>query len=135
MNFLEVDLNNLIIPKMEKKDKGNLSCTPLYSTGSGSNATLSIQTPVVRFPFGFSSSQSDDGSYMRHYINGSFDDYRTDPLMKDFFTFCSQVQDYVIHLAAHNSATWFGEQHEVGVCKALMNKWIKVNKDAEKAAK
>lgn len=134
MDFRKVDLKKLIVPPLVKKDKGNLSCIPLYDNGDGTNSVLCIQTPVCRFPFGYSQDVSDDGR-TRCSINGEFTDYRNNPLMKDFYNFCNQLQEYTIALAAHNSKTWFGEKQEAAVCKALMNKWIKVSKDEEKAAK
>lgn len=133
-DFRKVDLNNLIVPPLVKKDKGNLSTIPLYNNGDGTNTMLCVQTPPCRFPFGLS-KQTNDSGVVSWSLNGSFDRYREDPLMKDFYSFFTNLQDYTIALAAHNSKAWFGEKQEAIVCRALMNKAIKTSKDDEKAAK
>jgi len=137
LDFRKVDLAHLVVPPLQKKDKGNLSCTPLYNNPeTGESTVLSIQTPVVRLPFGLSQDDQDDGS-VRYSISGSFgsDFKQENTLGNEFYKFMSNVQDYGIHLAAHNSEEWLGEKQEPNVCKALMNKMIKVNKDKEKAEK
>lgn len=135
VDFRTVDISKIVIGNLEKKDKGNLSCTPQYKNEiTGQTGLLCIQTPVCRLPFGLSSQARDDGT-LSYSVSGSFDQYRTNPLMADFYKFCSNLQDYIIHTAAHNSVAWFGEETEVALCARLMNKWIKVSKDKEMAAK
>lgn len=137
LDFRKVDLKNLVVPPLQKKDKGNLSCTPLYNNPvTGESTVLSIQTPICRIPFGLSQQEQDDGN-VRYSISGSFgSEYKQEnTVMNQFYQFVSNVQDYGIHLAAHNSEEWLGEKQEPVVCKALMNKMIKVNKDKEKAEK
>lgn len=136
LDFRKVNLNNLVVPPLVRKEKGNLSCTPMYNNPeTGESSVLCIQTPVCRIPFGLSHQDQDDGG-VKFSVSGSFGtDYKKDGIMKEFYQFCSNIQDYGIHLAAHNSEEWLGERQEPAVCKALMNKWIKVNKDKEKAEK
>lgn len=122
LDFRTINLANLNVPPMVKKEKGNLSCTPMYlNPQTGQSSILCVQTPVCRIPFGLSSQASDDGT-VRFSVNGSFDDYKTDPLMGDFYKFCSNIQDYVIHLASHNSKNWLGEETSVDFARRLMNK-------------
>ncbi len=140
LNFREVDLKRLIVPSMAKGDNA-LQTNPLYDySGNGSDTgPLFVQTPIVGFPWGLSDGLKDEersGGKDPHYsLAASFLNYKTDALMKDFYTFCTQMQDYNIALAAHNSEAWFGEKQEMIVCKALMNKWIHFSKNKEAAEK
>jgi hypothetical protein len=140
LNFRDVDLKRLIVPSMTKGDKA-VQTNPLYDySGNGTDtAPLFVQTPVVGFPWGLSDGLKDDeraaGKEPHYSLAASFLNYKNDALMKDFYTFCTQMQDYAIALAAHNSESWFGEKQEMPVCKALMNKWIHISKDKEAAEK
>jgi hypothetical protein len=138
LDFRTVDLQNLTVPPLQKKDHG-LSCKPLYrAPDSNTPAELSIQTPICRFPFGLSDNTSQAsysaGNPIRYNVSASFDNYKENPIQKDFFNFATQIQEYAVHLAAHNSKEWFGEECDATAAKFLFNKWIKMPKgdNAEK---
>jgi len=131
LDFRKVDLKNLVVPPLEKKDHG-LSVKPLYSHEGGPPAELAIQTPICKFPFGLSNNADQPtyvpGTPVRYNVSAAFKDHKTDDVMKDFFAFCSQIQEYGVHLAAHNSKAWFGEEADAKSCRMLFNKWIKMPK-------
>lgn len=135
MDFRQVDLKNLIVPPLTRKDQ-RTTCSPLYKDPvTGQTAPLEIQTPVMRIPFGFSSSISKDSGKISYSISGAFDDRSQDTVAGQFYHFCVNFENYSIALAHHNSEEWFGEKHDLGTCRALMNKWVKKSKDPEKAKK
>jgi hypothetical protein len=132
MDFRAVDLQNLVVPPLQKKDHG-LSCKPLYrAPGSNAPCELVIQTPICRFPFGLSNNTEQQsyvqGTPIRYTVSASFDNYKENAIQKDFYNFATQMQEYAIHLAAHNSKTWFGEECDAKSARMLFNKWIKVPK-------
>jgi len=132
LDFRTIDLKNLVVPPLLKKDHG-LSTKPLYSTPESSTpGELAVQTPICRFPFGLSNNSEQpsyvQGTPVRYNVSASFKDYQTNPLMKEFYNFCSQIQEYGVHLAAHNSEAWFGDEADAKACRMLFNKWIKVSK-------
>ena len=135
MDFRAVDIRNIVIPPLKQKEKGGKSSVPLYKNPqTGATSVLCIQTPVCRLPFGLSEQVQDDGT-IRYSISGSFDEYRTNALMRDFHKFCSDLEDYMIHTAAHNSVDWFGEETDAKTCRRLTNLWVKISKDKQKAEK
>lgn len=142
LDFRTVDLQNLIIPPMTSK-KGNLSTNPVYDQKNGKKPEpLAFQTPDVRIPFGLSDGKFakdgqvvDENAPPRYSVAGAFDKYQEPGIMKEFFDFASTIEDFLVHLAAANSKTWFGTKYTPEVCRALLNKWVHFNKDEEKAAK
>lgn len=142
LDFRTVNLKNLIIPPPTSK-KGNLSTNPVYDLKNGKKPEpLSFQTPDVRIPFGLSDGKYakdgaavDENAPPRYSIAGAFDKYQEDGIMKEFYEFALTIEDFLIHLAAANSKQWFGTKYDPAVCRALMNRWVHVNKDEEKAAK
>jgi hypothetical protein len=88
----------------------------------------------MRLPFGVSSMTNDAGE-VSWSVNGAFDNYRHSPIMGDFYTFCTQVEEFVLAIAEKNAKEWFGKELSRETLSEKMNKWVRVNADAEKAAK
>lgn len=140
-DFRLVDLKKLVIPPMTKRN-GNLSTNPAYDAGNGKLVPMTFQTPPVKLPFGLSNGKfAKDGAAVaddapqRYSIAGTFEKYREGGIMGEFFKFATNIEDYLVHLASHNSKQWFGTQYTPEVCRALLNKFVHFSKDEEKAAK
>jgi len=138
LDFRTVNLEDLTVPPLQKKDHG-LSCKPLYTAPGSNNPTeLCIQTPICKFPFALSDNTSQSnytpGTPVRYTVSANFDDYRNNPIQGDFYKFATQFQEYACHLAAHNSKEWFGKEFNVDAARLLFNEWIKVP-EGEKAEK
>lgn len=138
-DFRTVDLKYLKMPKMEKKSVG-LICQPMYQgPDDPAPVQLCIQTPQVRMPYGLSDNTSMDtyqpGQPVKYNVDGSFDNYRTDPLMKQFHEKFLELENYAISVAALNSEAWFGQECDEKGVRMLFNRLVKVSKDKEKAAK
>lgn len=133
LDFRTIDFGKFVVPKLVKQPRGNLTSKPQYQRDTGVS-TLSIQTPVMRLPFGVS-NLADDAGEVSWSVNGAFDNYRHSPIMGDFYTFCTQVEEFVLAIAEKNSKEWFGKELSRETLAVMMNKWVRVNGDAEKAAK
>lgn len=131
-NFNDIDFSRIIIPALTKKDQ-RLTSTPLYSDPvSKSNVPLCIQTPIVRAPFGFSKSVSKESGRITYSISGAFDDLSDNTACGKFYKFARKFEEFAIHTAAKNSKSWFNEDYDVAVCRAMLNKWVKKSKSTEK---
>lgn len=131
MDFRKVDLNKLCKFDMQKNEKGGILCHPQYQHDDGTLAPLVIQTPVVRIPFGL--SRFTDTSPWT--LSGVFENYKSDPLMKEFHAFASNLDDFCVQLFIHHSEEWLGKKKSEEVIRELFNPFVNVGKDAAKAAK
>jgi len=120
----EVDLSKINFGTPVRNAKGGLFIPDQY----GTKKSLRIQTPVMRIPFGLSSSTLYESSGMT--VNVSFDQYESNPQLKQFFEFIKKFDNRVFESGKSSHKDWFpGKKYIPEVLEANFKRNIKDPKD------
>lgn len=138
LHYSQVDATRIVFEKPRKNAMGGMSVRAFYNHGSSEApdlATLIVQTPRMRLPFGLTIAErkGQNGDYLQYLFDAAFSNMETSADMKTFYDKMSALDEYVITTAEKNCDEWFGKKIPRAVLDEFYKPNIKPAKDSKYA--